>query len=46
MEETGLELGDISYGTLTESIMVADNRHYVTIFMIGRPIVCIFIVFM
>jgi 8-oxo-dGTP diphosphatase len=37
-EETGLEIGDIQFAHVTNDIMAEENRHYVTIFMIGKCI--------
>ncbi|KAJ5477290.1 hypothetical protein N7539_007434 [Penicillium diatomitis] len=33
LEETGLKIRDIRYLTATNSVFVAENKHYVTIFM-------------
>ncbi|KAL1689292.1 NUDIX hydrolase domain-like protein [Schizophyllum commune] len=36
LEETGLEIADITFLTATNDIMAAENKHYVTVFVRGR----------
>lgn len=45
LEETGLQLSKLSYGTFTNDIFPAEQKHYVTLFMIchdaaGEPELC------
>ncbi len=35
-EETGLELGNVRFGTVTNDIYEETDRHYVTIIMVGE----------
>ncbi len=38
LEETGLVLGTITMGPVTNDIFIAEEKHYITIFMIGEYI--------
>lgn len=45
LEETGLRLEDLSYGTFTNDIFPAEHKHYVTLFIVahhavGEPLLC------
>lgn len=35
LEETGLHLGALRFGRLTETVLHDVQRHYITLFMIG-----------
>lgn len=37
LEETGLEIEDVKYLTATNSPRIDGNKHYITVFMVGRP---------
>ncbi|KAI5889934.1 uncharacterized protein SCHCODRAFT_02689986 [Schizophyllum commune H4-8] len=36
LEETGLEIADITFLTATNDIMASENKHYVTVFVRGQ----------
>lgn len=36
-EETGLEIHDLQHGPFTNNVFEADNKHYVTVFVVARP---------
>jgi 8-oxo-dGTP diphosphatase len=38
-EETNLEVIDLKFAHVTNDIMVEEKKHYVTIFMMGRPVI-------
>ncbi len=36
LEETGLELGELSFLTATNDIFTEEEKHYITLFMVGE----------
>ena len=38
LEETGLELQNIQYGPFTNNVFEADNKHYVTVFVLASSV--------
>lgn len=38
LEETGLKLQDIQYGPFTNNVFETEQKHYVTIFVLARPV--------
>jgi len=38
LEETGLELLDLQYGPFTNNVFEADKKHYVTVFVLAKPV--------
>ena len=38
LEETGLEIGDIRCGPYTNNVFVAEQKHYLTVFVLAKPL--------